>query len=556
MIKKWLCFLFVLSFIFLLMNFALAQTADEIRFGSADTHFPECIDLIKQKGFYYLYLPACWDSDALVPYFKGESLTLVHEQDHIEMQNETAVAIPVDDSTDELHDAHGNLICKIKIMQGSLPSVFITLPEESLKSIQSNKRNEAVASMEMFSANGDVIYSGQLSQMKIRGNTTASYPKKPYQIKLNKKTELIENAGKAKTWVLLADYLDLSLIRNRIALDMARFVGLSNTPHCQSVDLYINQKYCGVYLLCEKVQIGSNRVDINDQEPAMEILNDELDAERFTLKGHKQEDGTQITYFNELIDPEDITGGYLVVMEKKFRVQEENKHSTVLTKKGFGFIIREPSVASENQTTYVAEQLAALERAIYSKGGIDAVTGKSLSQLVDLDSFVLKCLLEDVSDNFDAKSGSLYFYKDSDSVDSKWYAGPAWDYDLAFYNGLQVKPNNSILDSHKIGDSWWAYMYKNSEEFQIRASTLYEERFLPALRILLGMDTNDNGSLRSIDEYLNEISDSVRMNFTLWPYSGIKGFDRSAGTTHETSVSHMRKYIEERMNGLYAYYCQ
>lgn len=72
---------------------------------------------------------------------------------------------------------------------------------------------------------GESVYDGKLTQIKGRGNSTWKGAKRPYQIKLDKKTDLLQtgdSADKAKTWVLLANFYDPSAVRNMLALDLGR----------------------------------------------------------------------------------------------------------------------------------------------------------------------------------------------------------------------------------------------------------------------------------------------------------------------------------------------
>ena len=51
-----------------------------------------------------------------------------------------------------------------------------------------------------------------------------------------------------------------------------------------------------------------------------------------------------------------------------------------------------------------------------------------------MDSFAKKIIVEEFTANFDVRAGSQFMYKDADSVDSRLYAGPGWDYDLTYGN--------------------------------------------------------------------------------------------------------------------------
>jgi len=98
-----------------------------------------------------------------------------------------------------------------------------------------------------------------------RGNSTWEYfEKKPYRIKFDKKVDLF-GMGEAKDWILLANCVDMSMMRNYTVYKMAQqFEGCKYTTDCEFAHVYINGKYNGLYLVCEQVETGKNRVDIGD----------------------------------------------------------------------------------------------------------------------------------------------------------------------------------------------------------------------------------------------------------------------------------------------------
>lgn len=108
-------------------------------------------------------------------------------------------------------------------------------------------------------------------EVKVRGNWTTSYDKKPLRIKFKKKQSMLElNEGQAfKSWVLLAEYKDASMLRNKTALSIAREIlgedGLYASD-AELVEVYINGEYWGVYLLAEQQQINEDRIDITEAE--------------------------------------------------------------------------------------------------------------------------------------------------------------------------------------------------------------------------------------------------------------------------------------------------
>jgi len=107
-------------------------------------------------------------------------------------------------------------------------------------------------------------YDGAVS-IKVRGNSTAGQDKKPYKLKLGKKTDLFGLGGgvKNKHWVLLANAFDESLMRNKVAYDLSARFGLVSMKS-EWVDVVMNGQYVGNYLLCQHIRVAEERVNVYD----------------------------------------------------------------------------------------------------------------------------------------------------------------------------------------------------------------------------------------------------------------------------------------------------
>ena len=167
----------------------------------------------------------------------------------------------------------------------------------------------------------DVIYDGALDAIRGRGNTTwTNSEKKPYQMKLSKKADLLGTGEKTKTWLLIANAADPTLLRNTISLKLALYMGSEGTPSCEPCDLYYNGEYRGSYLLTEKVKVEKNGVNIDDLDDANEDANDGSSAWENPW-GSRQwatnSRGSEFSYVAGLSNPDDITGGYLVELDDK-----------------------------------------------------------------------------------------------------------------------------------------------------------------------------------------------------------------------------------------------
>ena len=123
-------------------------------------------------------------------------------------------------------------------------------------------------------------------EIKGRGNSTWDLPKKPYRIKFDKKESLLD-MPKDKAWALLANYMDKSLIRNKVAYNLGEMSHLAWTPHSHFVEVWVNGRYNGNYQLIEKYNVSKNRVDISDDGFLLEIdayASGETDARYFSTQ--------------------------------------------------------------------------------------------------------------------------------------------------------------------------------------------------------------------------------------------------------------------------------
>ena len=138
---------------------------------------------------------------------------------------------------------------------------FTGLP---IMEIQTDNRQEITSKDEyvkaMLTIKEDVVTRGsgdffrQTVNIKGRGNATWSLPKKPYRLKFDSKVSLF-GEKEDKSWVLLANYADKTLMRNQIASYIGKNSLLEYTPSFHFVELILNGAYMGTYQLGEKIKI-------------------------------------------------------------------------------------------------------------------------------------------------------------------------------------------------------------------------------------------------------------------------------------------------------------
>ncbi len=474
----------------------------------------------------YLFLPSAVRLDALVLRFSEESAVLTGEKGSLTVKSGTAFSLlPL--MGDQGENCTLTFVCGEKripftLMHSSdLRTAFLVSGNEKhgRSYVEADKERKVTdVSFALLRQDGSAIWSGQLKNIKGRGNSTWHYRKKPYQIKLGEKVDLLETKDKAEresTWILLANYIDESLLRNQISFDLAAEFRLPYSPHGVSVDLYYDGEYRGVYLLCEKTEISKGRVSIHDLEEDIEAANsgiedfDELPWAEGKLKG-----GLVYRYYPDLASPEDIRGGYLLELDYGPRAVEEA--SWFCTESGQYVTVKSPEYVPEEGMQYIASLYQRFERAVFA-GGVDPETGEDYRDLCDLDSLARCFLLMELAKDNDAFLSSTYFYKPE--RETKLYAGPVWDFDTGY--GVADLPE----DISVVGRTMLGSRLLHIASFREALQTCWAELKPLVYGILLSSEPRSAGTrLRALTAYDLECTASRRMDRILW---NRKDFDQS-----------------------------
>lgn len=308
--------------------------------------------------------------------------------------------------------------------RSTLPCLYITLEPSQLDSILQDRNHKAPADAVLIDANGDTLYNGPLKHFKTRGNATFTLQdKKPFSIKFPK-THKLFHLDESKSFVLLANAFDESHLRNAIAFDVSRAIGLP-TPHYVFVSLYLNDKYYGLYQMTNKVEINKHALDITDLDELNKEANPRPLKESVKFGVGMQNQIIQRKGFILENTPEDITGGYLLEIIG-YLDRYEQKDCGFMSSKEELIVIREPEHASKEEVDYIADFYNQMETALHDPKGYNAHTGKHYSDYLDVYSFAKSYILNELVMNLDAGITSCFMYKDRNS---KMMAGPSWDFD-------------------------------------------------------------------------------------------------------------------------------
>lgn len=120
-------------------------------------------------------------------------------------------------------------------------------------------------------SDGSTMLDGVEAQVKVRGNWTTVYDKKPLRIKFSEKQSMLglNDGAEQKNWVLLAEYKDASMLRDKAALYASREILGADGYYAADTDFVkveVNGEYWGMYLLSDMQQVSSQRVDITEPE--------------------------------------------------------------------------------------------------------------------------------------------------------------------------------------------------------------------------------------------------------------------------------------------------
>lgn len=400
----------------------------------------------------YLFLPSSANLKELALTFAGDVCTVTANGTRLAVKSGEAFdfealfpTVPEDGKYNAKFLIDG-ITYNICIMcSGNVRSLYITSSdaEKDHAYVDAKKGNKAKNNeIVLLTSAGACVYEGVMKEIKGRGNSTWNAPKKPYQFKLNEKVDLLDagSSEAAKTWILLANYADDALFRNRLTNDLAAALKLNYAHNCEFVDLYYDGEYCGTYLLSEKTEIGDSRIDIRDLESEIEDVNGEdvaFDDLPVATVLNKYDNPMQVVEGIEL--PENYTGGYLLELDYESRAKAET--SWFKTTNGQYVVCKSPEYLPVEAMDYVSELFQEFEDAVFN-GGVNPTTGKSYTEYVDLESLAKSYLLLVLSQNGDAFLSSTFFYIPEN--ERKLYAGPVWDFDTAYGLYLGSKDDEFI----------------------------------------------------------------------------------------------------------------
>lgn len=365
--------------------------------------------------------------------------------------------------------------------------------------------------------------------VRLRGNTTQSMPKKPYAIKLKDKVEVL-GMPKHKRWVLLANWLDRTMLRNDLAFYLAHQTD-TWAPHGEPVELVLNGVHVGNYYLGEQIKIDKNRVNIADV--GYDKLSEQTEAAA----------GAELGYLLECDQSADDTEIY-------FKVSSPVTFYVYVKDPGSDYYLGDNTKTSKHiGITYIKNYFnnvgTALKNSNWTK----------VAELIDYKSFADHWIMTELTENQESKHPkSFYMHKDAGG---KLCAGPAWDYDWGTFIDMKYIGNSNYGETSSTAG-------KIQNKYTMRYTMWYQYLFNdPAFKAVVKerwavLKPKMETALTHLDERAAKVKASDVFNHAMWPIEGMivyqgyrYGFpNHDEKLAYDDAIASMRAALSARLKWL------
>lgn len=360
------------------------------------------------------------------------------------------------------------------------------------------KEDYVPATVSFYPANandGDTL-NNIMTKIKGRGNSTWTMPKKPYKLKMDQKTSFF-GMPPQKKWVLLANYADKSLIRNYLAYRLANQIGSPYAPAYHFLEIYVNGKHQGNYMMSDQIEVGASRVNIPELNPTDN-------------------------------DPQTITGGYLLEIDHYVPDSDD----PYFTAHHFPIGIKSPEEPSNQQLAYINNYVNEAEDVLYGADFKDPATG--FRKYFDEESMIKWFIVSEIFKNPDSKDySSIFFFKNRGG---KLTMGPIWDFDLSTGNATYCIDCMEPTGWYVLHSYWFERMWQDPD-FQEKVKISWQE-YKPEIENILP----------EIDRISKLLAASEKENFALWPdfndpdWAVVQGLE-----SYQQQINYLKKFLQKRI---------
>ena len=384
----------------------------------------------------------------------------------------------------------------VQVRNTGLPVVRITTP----KSVTSKTVWVTDCRIRIELPDGTVDLEDTLS-VRGRGNNTWNFAKKPYALRMNGRTKVLD-MPKHKRWILLANYKDRTLMRNDATFWLSKHSGLNYTIDGRFVELVLNGKHVGNYYLCEQAKIDKNRIAISEPDP--------LNAG---------------------------SSGYLMEIDTYYDDDLAELKKTGVDTRYYGFrsgsfnlpyIFKQPDMEDMTQEAYnyLKNYINSFEAILKND---TKLKNHEYEKYLDVDQAIDYVLVEELAGNHDfyntwpaAGPHSTYLYLDA-AGEGKLCFGPGWDFDYHTY--MPSRSSGWIgLTAHKEqqqgGWPWgggWGGGWGNQNDDYYFYFLLKDPKFKKRLQERWNAQ---KGTFKQLTEYIDSMAvvlrDSEAANYAVW----------------------------------------
>ena len=351
------------------------------------------------------------------------------------------------------------------------------------------------------------------SKVRYRGNTSLNFDKKSYKLEFvvddlsqNNDEDLL-GMGKHSEWVLNGPFLDKTLLRNYMCLNIAGEI-MGDAPDVRFCEVFVDGEYRGVYVAMENVTRAPERVDIAPYKEGDPFTSYIIRADR------------------ERALPEEINNltNYANRMHKNTAIE---------------VIYPDDVKNSPELKTYIEEDFSRFEKALYSFDYDDKDYG--YKKFINVESFVDYFIINEFFKSSDAGIFSTYFYKD---IRGKLHIGPVWDFNNAADNFIAVAVNERGMEM--VNRSWYFMLMKDEE---------FVEAVIKRYHTLRDSWLNEDVLLNYIDETVDFLGEAITRNNEVWGYSfdpkNLDGNNRLVPierniTSYEEGIKQLKNFIIRR----------
>jgi hypothetical protein len=350
-----------------------------------------------------------------------------------------------------------------------------------------------------------------------RGQTSSNFPKRPYAFETrtdsgtNLNISLIGMPAE-NDWILYNPYSDKSLMKNVLTFELSRLMG-HYAPRTRFVELMLNGEYQGMSVLLETLKGDVTRVNIARLKP-------------------------------EDVSGNELTGGYIIRNDKTTNMEPAEYWASPI-QHPYGrlseFQYYDPQYVDlqPEQRSYIKDFMKLYEETLVASDFKDSIDG--FRKYSNIYSFIDMMFINEIAMDVDCYHFSTYFFKDKDSDGGKLYAGPVWDYNLAWGNVdygdveaddgfIYTRGGRMYYWKRMMEDSWYANVtYNRWDDF--RSSFLSDENIE-----------------HLIDSCVAIMGPAVDRNFKRWPILGTYFWPNTEWPeTYEEEIGMLKTFMFERM---------